>query len=128
MVGAFAPGGNGTAAGAKGGHPAQAYGGIGNPAGHRAWAVRIAKHELAGAAGVREADAMLGREIKRAPILTSPQKMMAAWKLKRAHRKLAGSLEASAKAAANVAKVRAEVNQTILAAKRKSRPGGFTVQ
>lgn len=124
-VGLFTSSGNGTAP--KKGHPAQAYGGIGSPPGHRAWALGIATHELAGAAGVREADAMLRREIRRADNLTSAQKAKAMWRLRRAHRRLAGTLEAGARAAATVAKVRAEVNAEILAAKRKKRAGGFTV-
>jgi hypothetical protein len=123
-VGGFAISGNG--AGQKQGHPAQAYGGIGNPAGHRAYFLAVAKHEIAGAAGVREGDAMLRREIRRAPQLTAAQRAMASWRLRRANRRLAGALEAAAKAAAQGAKVRAEVNANILSAKRKTRSSGFT--
>lgn len=124
-VGGFQTAGNGTSA--RDSHPAQAYSGIGHPAGHRAYYLRIAKHDLAGAAGVREGDAMLRREIRRAPNLTQPQKAKAMWRLRRANRRLAGALEAAARAAANGAKVRAEVNADIMSAKRKRRPGGFTV-
>jgi hypothetical protein len=125
VVGGFATGGNGAAQ--KQGHPAQAYGGIGDPASHRAYYVAVVKHEMAGAAGVREGDAMLRREIKRADNLTQPQKAKAMWRIRRANRRLAGTLEAAARAAAQAAKTRAEVNADILAGKRKRRAGGFTV-
>jgi hypothetical protein len=128
-VGAFGVSGNGAASGARQSHPAQSYSGIGRPEGHRAYAAAIARHEQAGAAGVREGDAMLRREIRRAPNLTAPQKAKAMWRLRRANRKLAGAMEATAKKAANLAKVRSEVNQEIVAGKRR-RPhaSAFTVQ
>jgi hypothetical protein len=124
-VGGFAVSGNGSSR--RDTHPAQAYSGIGHPAGHRAYALAIAKHELAGSAGVREGSAMLRREIRRAANLTQPQKAKAMWRVRRANNRLAGALEAAARAAANLAKVRSEVNADIVSGKRKRRPGGFTV-
>ncbi len=110
-------------------HPAQAYAGIGNPAAHRAYLVRIAKHALAGRAAILEAEALLRRSIKRADQLTTSQKALASFRLRRAHVKLAAAEATVAKRAASAAKVRAEVNQTILSAKRRQKHGGaFTAQ
>jgi hypothetical protein len=124
-AGAFAVAGNGSG-GVRVVHPAQAYSGIGNPEGHRAYCVRIARHNMAGAAGVREGMANLAREIKKAPALTTTQAMRASWRLKRAARKLAGAHEAAARAAVQMAKVRAQVNEELAQGRRKTKSSTFT--
>lgn len=112
-VGAYSVGGAGRTD--KRGHPALRFTGIGDPSAYRAWAAGITRHEMAGAAGVREADGHFARSVRDNKQLTRAQRGRIRWKMRRAHRKLAGALEAAAKAAAAAAKTRQEVDNEVLA-------------